>query len=144
MPIRIADRWFQRTAIDADITLILESFVDPSLRCNIWHVRGRDRDLLVDTGLGVCSLKKELNDMLDKPVVAVATHTHIDHIGSHHEFDYCIVHSSEAAHLSRRKRVSLISADWNPQDLQCIVDAGYNLAEKLITAYPHHGSIWKP
>ena len=24
----------------------------PFFRCNMWHIRGRDRDLLVDTGLG--------------------------------------------------------------------------------------------
>ncbi len=40
---RIADRWFDRRRIDDDITLLWEPHVDPLLRCNIWHVRGRDR-----------------------------------------------------------------------------------------------------
>src|SRR5436309_1538339 len=50
MPLQIADRWFERRRIDDDITLLWEPHVVPLLRCNIWHVRGRDRDLLIDTG----------------------------------------------------------------------------------------------
>ena len=34
----------------------------PFLGCNIWHLRGRDKDLLVDTGLGVSSLKIAIDD----------------------------------------------------------------------------------
>lgn len=34
----------------------------PYLRCNIWLLRGRDKYLLVDTGLGVSSLKIAIDD----------------------------------------------------------------------------------
>ncbi len=56
MAMRLADRWFERTRIDDDITLLWEPHVDRLGRCNIWHVRGRDRDLLVDSGMGISSL----------------------------------------------------------------------------------------
>ena len=49
----IADRWFERRTVSPDLTLLTEPHVDPLLRCNIWHVRGRDRDLVIDTGLGI-------------------------------------------------------------------------------------------
>ena len=39
------------------VTLIHEPWIKPFFRCNIWHVRGRDRDLLFDTGLGHFSLR---------------------------------------------------------------------------------------
>ncbi len=42
----IANTWFERTKIDASITLLWEPYVIPLMRCNIWHVRGRDRDLV--------------------------------------------------------------------------------------------------
>ena len=58
--------------MDDDITLIFEPHVVPFLRCNIWHVRGRDRDLVIDTGLGVASLSEFAKDILDRPVTAVA------------------------------------------------------------------------
>ncbi len=48
---RIADTWFQRRRMDDGITWITEPHVHPFIRCNVWHVPGRDRDLLVDTAL---------------------------------------------------------------------------------------------
>ena len=62
MSIRIADHWFERKTIDEEITMLWEPNVDPLVRCNIWHVRGRDKDMLIDTGLGVCSLREAARD----------------------------------------------------------------------------------
>ena len=45
----------------------------PLLRCNIWHVRGGSRDLMVDTGLGMASLKEAARHQLEKPLTVVAT-----------------------------------------------------------------------
>ena len=58
MVLRIADRWFEWRRIDDAVTLLWEPHVVPLMRCNIWHVRGRDRDLLIDTGMGIASLKE--------------------------------------------------------------------------------------
>jgi glyoxylase-like metal-dependent hydrolase (beta-lactamase superfamily II) len=97
MATRIAERWFERRRIDDDITLLWEPHVDPLIRCNIWHVRGRDRDMLIDTGLGISSLRDAARDIFDKRLTAVATHTHFDHIGGMFEFEERVVHESEAA-----------------------------------------------
>lgn len=94
--LKIADRWFERRRISDDITLITEPHVHPFLRCNIWHVRGRDADLLVDTGLGCASLMDAMADLIDKPLIAVATHIHYDHVGGLHEFDERVMHHVEA------------------------------------------------
>ena len=64
--LKIAERWYERRRISDDITLIWEPHVHSFLRCNIWHVRGRDADLLVDTGLGVVSLKDAIADLIDR------------------------------------------------------------------------------
>lgn len=71
------------------------------LRCNIWHVKGKTRDLFIDTGLGVASLREAARDLLDKPVSAVATHCHLDHVGGMHEFDCRLCHEAEATVLSK-------------------------------------------
>jgi len=65
--LKIADSWFELHRIDDDITLIFEPHVVPFLRCNIWHVRGRDRDLVIDTGMGIASLRAFAKDILTKP-----------------------------------------------------------------------------
>ena len=52
-PLPVADRWFERTRIDDATTLMVEPHVVALMRCNIWYVKGRDRDLIVDTGMGL-------------------------------------------------------------------------------------------
>ena len=93
----IANRWFEIRRVSDDITLLWEPHIVPLMRCNIWHVRGRDRDLMIDTGMGVASLSDAVRHLLDKKVTAVATHTHTDHVGSHHEFEHTLVHDTVAA-----------------------------------------------
>lgn len=95
----VANHWYDTQKISDDLTLIFEPHVHPFLRCNIWHLRGRDSDLLIDTGLGVSSLKDAIASMIDKPVIALATHIHYDHVGCLHEFDQRLMHTSEASRM---------------------------------------------
>ena len=67
------------------------------MRCNIWHVAGRDPKLVIDTGMGVASLVDEMQDLLAKTGAAVATQRHGDHIGGHHELDGTVAHVSRTA-----------------------------------------------
>jgi glyoxylase-like metal-dependent hydrolase (beta-lactamase superfamily II) len=90
------DQWYETIRFDSDITLIHEPRIKPFYRCNMWHVRGRDHDLLFDSGLGHVSLRNYVPLVTERPLIAVASHTHFDHIGSHHEFPGCCVHHAEA------------------------------------------------
>ena len=138
MSLMIAERWFESRRIDDDITLLWEPHVVPLLRCNIWHLRGRNRDLLIDTGMGIASLRHAARHLLDKPVLAVATHTHLDHVGGHHEFADCLVHRIEAETLGQPGRLTTLStADWAAEEVAMMRSAGYEVPAALITALPH-------
>lgn len=140
MPIRIAERWFERKRIADDITLLWEPHVDALMRCNIWHVRGRDRDLVIDTGTGVSSLATELRDLIDKPLIAVATHVHADHIGGHHEFADCLCHAIEAPGLEAADAdATLVGPEFDPENLGTLRLGAYKVSGPLLTAYPHAG-----
>ena len=80
----------------------------------------------------------DLPDLLQKPVTAVATHIHADHIGGHHEFEDCIVHRTEAAGLrDPTEHYTLIGEDFDPTDLSSFPLPGYALtAGPMITAIP--------
>ena len=93
---QIAQDWYETETLGEGITLIRERHVAHWLRCNIWHLRGRDRDLLVDAGMGLRPLKLEVPRLAEKPVLAVASHCHFDHIGGSHEFDTRLGHAAEA------------------------------------------------
>jgi len=140
MPLQIAQRWFETRRISDDITLLWEPHVIPLMRCNIWHVRGRDRDLLIDTGMGIASLREAMAPLIDKPITAVATHTHADHVGSHHEFDDCLVHRLEADGMAEPSaRNTLVTSEFEAGELTMLRIAGYEIGETLITALPHAG-----
>jgi glyoxylase-like metal-dependent hydrolase (beta-lactamase superfamily II) len=79
--------WFRKRRVAADLTALDEPHVHEIFRSNIWHLRGRDLDLVIDTGMGLGILSAALDLTPGKPVLAVATHVHVDHVGSLHEFD---------------------------------------------------------
>jgi glyoxylase-like metal-dependent hydrolase (beta-lactamase superfamily II) len=104
MLIATADSWYETRTLDDGVTHIWERYVRPFYRCNLWHVRGRDRDLLVDSGMGVVRLRERVAILADRPILAVASHTHFDHIGAHHEFTERAVHRAEADILAKPAR----------------------------------------
>lgn len=92
----VVDEWFRVTQIDEVITRIEEPFADPWISANSWHVRGRDRDIVFDTGLGVASLRETLASRFpDREPIAVVSHAHLDHMGSAHEFVEVWAHELE-------------------------------------------------
>lgn len=91
-----ATDWYETLRFGDGVTLIHEPWIKPFYRCNIWHVRGRDRDLLFDSGLGHFSLRNHVPLVTERALTCVASHTHFDHIGCHHEFGGCAVHQAEA------------------------------------------------
>lgn len=95
-----APDWYETIRFADDVTLVHEPWIKPFYRCNMWHVRGRDRDLLFDTGLGHFSLRQHVALVRERSLLCVASHTHFDHIGSHHEFADRAVHGAEAAILA--------------------------------------------
>jgi len=96
--------WFAKEECGNGISHIWEPNVVERTRCNIWHVRGRERDLIIDSGMGLASLAQFTGITPGRPVLAVATHTHFDHVGGHHEFAERAVHRAEAGILARPSR----------------------------------------
>lgn len=140
MTLKIASKWFERRTIGDGITLLWEPHVAPLLRCNIWHVRGRDCDLVIDTGLGVASLRDAARDLFEKPLAAVATHTHMDHSGGMHEFDQRYVHAAEAEALEKAENhLSLDVTSWSAQTRGWMATIGYDVSMGFLTALPHPG-----
>jgi glyoxylase-like metal-dependent hydrolase (beta-lactamase superfamily II) len=120
-----AEDWYRVRALDHGVTHIDEHHIDPFYRCNIWHVRGRDRDVMVDSGMGVVSLCTQVPWLREREVLAVASHAHFDHVGNHHEFAHRACHPAEA-HILTEPR-----GDWNLADRFAVVE--------MFTALPPGG-----
>lgn len=56
---------------------------------------GKNNALLIDTGLGIGNIKKEVEKLTSLPIIVVTTHVHWDHIGGHALFDTIYVYKDE-------------------------------------------------
>ncbi len=101
--------WYETRKISDDITLILETQHEPGWRCNIWHVRGRDRDLVIDTGLGLQSLSAEVAKISDRSVIGLCTHSHYDHSGGLCHFTDRLGHANEADIYAQPTRANIVA-----------------------------------
>lgn len=135
----VADPWFVTERVADGITQVTEPHVHPLLRCNVWHVRGGDRDLVVDTSLGLRPLRHLVEDELGHELLAVATHVHADHVGGMHEFDARAIHRAEAERLAEPGVVTLDTTPYGPAVLQPYLDAGYDVPALLVDAVPRGG-----
>ena len=136
---KIADRWFELIRLDYGVTMLTEPHVHAVWRSNVWHVRGRDADMLVDAGMGIAPLRDAMQDLIDKPLIAVASHRHSDHIGGLHEFDMRAGHVDDAEHIAAPSPATLSTAVFPDGFKKLIADDGHPFGEYLIDALPHPG-----
>ena len=106
---------YKTLRLSDQVSLIQETGVANFMRCNIWYVRGKNCDLVIDTGMGLSSLRDwimvhqaDLTDLprnqrsasgsrqKSHPLKAIVTHSHFDHSGCLHEFDIRLGHPAEA------------------------------------------------
>lgn len=131
-----AEDWYRLQAIGDDITYISEPFIKEFYRCNIWHVRGRDRDMLVDSGMGVVSLRQYVPQVTEKSCIAVASHSHFDHIGCHHEFEQRIIHAAEADIMATPTRASTLAEPYVTDDIFTQLPPHYSSVEYAVKQAP--------
>ncbi|MFV0402010.1 MAG: MBL fold metallo-hydrolase [Oscillospiraceae bacterium] len=63
-------------------------------------LNGENHSLLIDTGLGIENIREQVDRLTDKPIIAVATHVHWDHIGGHKYFPDFYAHEAELGWLN--------------------------------------------
>jgi glyoxylase-like metal-dependent hydrolase (beta-lactamase superfamily II) len=79
--------WFHVAELEPGVHLVAE----PGHVCS-WLVHGRDRSALLDSGLGLVSIREAIAPVARTPVVSVTSHAHFDHVGGNAEFDDRLAH----------------------------------------------------
>ena len=97
--------WFTIEPIDDDTFVIGEPKHWEETHCYL--VCGRERAVLIDTGLGVADIGETVANLTELPVFVVLTHAHWDHIGGLHRFQKFAVHGKEVAWLSEEFPIPL-------------------------------------
>lgn len=85
--------WFTIDEIDKSTYIISEYRHWEETHCYL--LSGTERSLLIDTGLGICNISEVVAKLTDKPVTAIATHIHWDHIGGHKYYPDFYAHEAE-------------------------------------------------
>lgn len=91
---KIADPWFTVQELDA-MTFAISEYGHWE-KVHSFLLIGKNRAALIDTGLGIDSIKRITNQLTDLPIIVLTTHVHADHIGGHGEFDMIYVHGADA------------------------------------------------
>jgi glyoxylase-like metal-dependent hydrolase (beta-lactamase superfamily II) len=134
----VATSWFEVEWLEADLVKVTEPHLSGLVSANVWWLRGADHDVVVDTGLGVASLRAHVPELFDHQPLAVVTHTHLDHVGGAHEFERVAVHEAEAAAVASPAPASL----HPPTELALLgltVPPGTDLPASLLRALPEPG-----
>jgi glyoxylase-like metal-dependent hydrolase (beta-lactamase superfamily II) len=87
--------WFHTERLSNGVVRFTEPFVHDFYRANYYRISGRDFDIQLDFGVGVQSLTA-VSPAIGHPVLAIASHAHVDHIGSFHEYPRRAGHPLEA------------------------------------------------
>jgi glyoxylase-like metal-dependent hydrolase (beta-lactamase superfamily II) len=87
------EKWFTIETIDENTFVISEYKHWEETHCYL--LIGTERCLLIDTGLGVENIWKQVWKLTEKAVTVVSTHVHYDHIGGHKYFSDFYVHEAE-------------------------------------------------
>ncbi len=85
--------WFTIDQVDDNTYIISEYRHWEETHCYL--LNGSKHSLLIDTGLGICDIRKKVTELTDKPIIAVATHVHWDHLGGHKYFPNFYAHEAE-------------------------------------------------
>lgn len=108
--------WFSSTKVREGLYLTRELHFFEGNRANIWLLKGPARDVVIDTGLGVCDLRHHLEtDGLIQPVggerecTVVCTHNHFDHSGGARHFDDVRIHRDDLQGLQRGRQTETLN-----------------------------------
>jgi glyoxylase-like metal-dependent hydrolase (beta-lactamase superfamily II) len=127
--------WYRQIEMGSDLVRISEPHVDELVSANLWWLRGNDRDIVVDAGLGVVALREEIPRMFERDPLVILTHSHLDHVGGAHEFRERAAHPAEAEILAAGVPASLYGAEL--YEKLGINAAGEPVPDLLINRLPY-------
>jgi len=85
---------YQITKITDRVWQIAEVYHLPAA-LPMYLIVGSERAALIDTGLGLGTLRATVEEITDLPVTVYNTHAHIDHAAGNNEFDHICMHPLE-------------------------------------------------
>lgn len=125
------DDWFTVEKVDEETFVISEYKHWEETHCYL--LIGKEKVLLIDTGLGVENIKKVVDKITSLPIEVVLTHVHWDHIGGSKYFNNIAVHKNEKEWLTSKFPIPLEVVKKNLMFKECKFPKTFNIDEFKIT-----------
>lgn len=77
--------WFEVYRLPGNIYAICEP--QHFQEVNAYLILGRDKSLLLDTGMGICDIRSVVEELYQGELMVVNSHFHFDHVGNNYKFD---------------------------------------------------------
>ena len=105
------ENWYEISELPNEVTAIGEPKHQEEVFCYL--IKGKDKDLLVDTGMGVVPITRALEKLRNssKELIVVNTHWHFDHVGGNGNFEKILVPKN-------MDEVSGLIMGWSNDDLK--------------------------
>ncbi len=109
--------WFSSSRIREGLYLTRELQFFEGNRANIWLIKGPSKDVVIDTGLGVCDLRHYLAETAglieplggERECKVVCTHNHFDHSGGAHHFEDVFIHQDDLNGLQHGRQTETLN-----------------------------------
>jgi len=104
-------------------------------------IEGRNKAVLLDTGMGIGDIKKVIEQLTHLKVSVVNSHTHFDHIGDNHQFDEIAVFNDEfeIENLHRGLTIEDLRDEMNKEKLYSPLPKGFDpKAYRILPSKPTH------
>lgn len=85
----------QKEITITDIGNNIYNIATPPVGFQQYLVVGKERAALIDTGMGIGSLKKAVESITKLPIVLINTHCHPDHAGGNAEFEPALINPAD-------------------------------------------------
>jgi glyoxylase-like metal-dependent hydrolase (beta-lactamase superfamily II) len=122
--------WFEVTSVAEDVRAISEPYHAEEVISYL--IVGRERAVLLDTGMGIGNIQELSRDLIDKPITVVNSHHHYDHVGDNHRFQHIAIHELEAPFLEEEAPDVLLREAMRPENFWGAPPAGFNPAQYRI------------
>ena len=119
------DSWFTVEEIDDQTFAISEYKHWEETHCYL--LCGREKAVLIDTGLGGSDIKRIVDSLTKLPVAVITTHVHWDHIGGHGLFDDIAVHEAEKDWISVSFPLPLQRVRQELTKIPCEFPSGFDI-----------------
>lgn len=102
--IPVSEEWFEVYEITTNLFVCCEPRHYKNTIINL--VIGRDKAAVIDTGCGIGNLRKVVEQLTNKPLMVINTHTHTDHLCSNRQFSEIAMFDHPSSHRVAEKGVS--------------------------------------